>query len=131
MESKQQILTKVYEAFNRREIDAILGWMRPDVDWPNGMEGGRVHGHGEVRDYWRRQWTTVNPHVEPVRMEDNADGKTVVNVHQVVRNLAGEVLMDRMVEHVYSIEDGLIERMDIVEPDLPAGQEHAVLESTK
>jgi len=26
------------------------------VDWPNGMEGGRVHGHAEVRAYWTRQW---------------------------------------------------------------------------
>jgi hypothetical protein len=120
MQSNQQILTKVYQAFNRREMDAILAWMRPDVDWPNGMEGGRVHGHEEVRAYWQRQWSTVDPHVDPVHMEDNADGKTVVEVHQVVRNLVGEVLMDRMVEHIYSIRDGLIERMDIVEPDLHA-----------
>jgi len=117
MQSKQEILTKVYEAFNRREMDAVLARMRPDVDWPNGMEGGRVHGHEEVRAYWHRQWSTVDPHVEPVRMEDDTAGRTVVGVHQVVRNLAGEVLMDRMVEHVYSIREGLIERMDIVEPD--------------
>ena len=46
-------------------------------------------------------------------------GNTVVDVHQVVRNLDGEVLMDRMVRHVYVIRDGLIERMDIVEPETP------------
>jgi hypothetical protein len=55
MKSKEEILTTVYAAFNRREIDAVLVWMRPDVDWPNGMEGGRVRGHEEVRAYWLRQ----------------------------------------------------------------------------
>jgi hypothetical protein len=119
MKSKQEILTTVYGAFNRREIDAVLVWMRPDVDWPNGMEGGRVRGHEEVRAYWLRQWGTVDPHVEPVHMEEDKRGNVVVDVHQVVRSLGGEVLMDRMVGHVYSIREGLIERMDIVEENTP------------
>jgi len=39
----------------------------------------------------------------------------MVHVHQVVRDLAGTVLLDRMVEHVYSINNGLIGRMEIRE----------------
>jgi hypothetical protein len=38
-----------------------------------------------------------------------------VGVHQVVRDLSGTVLMDRMLEHVYSFKDGLIQSMDIRE----------------
>ena len=119
VESKQEILTEVYAAFNQRQIDAVLARMRRDVDWPNGMEGGRVHGHEEVRAYWSRQWKTVDPQVDPVSIGEDKLGNTVVDVHQVVRNLDGEVLMDRMVRHVYVIRDGLIERMDIVEPETP------------
>ncbi len=33
----------------------------------------------------------------------------------MVRNLSGEVLLDRMVEHVYTIEGGLIRTMEIRE----------------
>lgn len=40
MQSEREILTAVYAAFNLRDIDGALAWMRPDVDWPNGMEGG-------------------------------------------------------------------------------------------
>ena len=87
--------------------------MRPDVDWPNGMEGGRVHGCEEVRAYWRRQWGILDPHVEPVRFKDEEGGDTVVDVHQVIRDLSGKILKDQMVQHVYSFRDGLIERMDI------------------
>jgi hypothetical protein len=52
-------------------------------------------------------------------MEEDERGNVVVDVHQVVRSLGGEVLMDRMVGHVYSIREGLIERMDIVEENTP------------
>ncbi len=43
--------------------------------------------------------------------------RVVVDVHQVVRDLAGSVVVDQMVQHVYSIRDGLIERMDIRQVD--------------
>ncbi len=51
-----QILSGVYDAFNRRDIDAALARMHPDVDWPNAWEGGRVHGRDAVRAYWERQF---------------------------------------------------------------------------
>jgi hypothetical protein len=50
-----------------------------------------------------------------VSVEPTDDARVVVQVHQVVRDMAGSVLMDRMVEHVYTIGDGLIQRMDIRE----------------
>ena len=112
---ERDLLKFVYAAFNRREIDGILSRMHPDVEWPNGMEGGWVHGHAEVRAYRTRQWGVVDPHVEPISIEAAEDGRPIVNVHQVVRDLKGTVLMDRMVQHVYSIAGGLIERMEIRE----------------
>ena len=89
--------------------------MTPDVEWPNGMEGGTVHGHEGVRTYWTRQWGMINPHVDPVTFREEGDGRIVVGVHQVIRELSGKVLMDRMVEHVYSFRDGLITGMEIRE----------------
>jgi hypothetical protein len=112
---ERELLRFVYDAFNRREIDPILVLMHPEVEWPNGMEGGWVHGREGVRAYWTRQWGIVNPHVKPVRFEIDNDGHIVTDVHQVVRDMTGSVLLDRMVQHVYLIRDGLIRRMDIRE----------------
>lgn len=112
---ERNLLNSVYAAFNRRDIDAILPKMHPEVEWPNGMEGGWVHGREGVRTYWTRQWGVVDPQVEPVSIEAADDRLTVVNVRQVVKDLTGAVLMDRMVQHVYSIADGLITRMEIRE----------------
>jgi hypothetical protein len=69
-----------------------------------------------VRDYWTRQWRLIDPHVEPLFLELDGSGRTVVDVHQVVRNRAGNVTGDQRVQHVYEFQDGLIRRMDIVKP---------------
>ena len=47
-----QFFERVYVSFNARDIDATLGAMHADVEWPNGMEGGYVYGHAAVRDYF-------------------------------------------------------------------------------
>ena len=49
------------------------------------------------------------------RFETEGDDRVVVHVHQVVHNMCGELVSDRQVEHVYTIRDGLIERMDVRE----------------
>ena len=113
--SSSRLLQRAYAAFNARNIDGALATMRSDVVWPNGMEGGAVHGHQGVRAYWTRQWGMVDPHVEPKTFDVDSDGRIVVGVHQVVRDLSGRVLLDRMVEHVYRLKDGLIQSMDIRE----------------
>src|SRR5687767_13274979 len=111
--TNQELLTKVYKAFNARDIDTVLAAMRPDVDWPNGMEGGRVQGHGGVRDYWTRQWGLIDPHVEPQGFTTDEEGRIIADVHAVVRDLAGNVIADQMIQHIYVLEDGLITCMEI------------------
>ena len=113
--SERELLAFVYDAFNRRDIEPILVRMHPEVQWPNGMEGGWVHGREGVRSYWTRQWSMLDSHVEPLRFENDNEGRIVVDVHQCVRDLEGNMVLDRTVMHVYSIKGGLIHRMDIRE----------------
>jgi ketosteroid isomerase-like protein len=109
----RELLNTAYREFNARHIDSVLALMHPDVVWPNGMEGGYVYGHDGVREYWTRQWGVIDPHVEPLRMEKDEGQRTVVHVHQVVRDLNGKLLIDTAVRHAYTIRQGLIERMEI------------------
>jgi ribosomal protein S18 acetylase RimI-like enzyme len=108
-----QLLRRAYEAFNARDIDGALATMRADVDWPNWMEGGRLHGHQKVREYWRRQFDLIDSLVEPRQIEQRPDGRVVVTVRQVVRDRAGKVISEDTVEHWYVINEGLIERMAV------------------
>src|SRR6201997_5766397 len=113
MADEVDFLKRIYASFNARDMDTVLAAMRNDVAWANGMEGGHVHGRDGVRSYWTRQWAMIDPHVEPVEFSVGSQGKVVVEVHQIVRNLQGNVLSDQMVGHVFWIENGLVKRFDI------------------
>jgi hypothetical protein len=112
----QDLIRRAYAAFNARDLDAALAAMHPDVDWPNALDGGRVHGHDAIRRYWTRQFETIDPRVEPQSVVTHERGRVVVEVRQVVRDLEGTLIADERVEHVYAIRDGLIARMDIRRP---------------
>lgn len=113
VQAHRDLLVATYAAFNARDLARALAAMHPDVDWPNGMEGGYVRGRDGIRDYWTRQWAQIDPHVAPTRMNLDDTGRIVVDVHQVVRDLSGSLLVDRMVQHVYTIDEGLIRHMEI------------------
>jgi hypothetical protein len=108
---------QLYEAFNRRDVDGVLGMMSDEVDWPNAWKGGRLVGREAVRDYWTTQWAEIDPHVEPLAVTERADGGLAVTVRQVVRSADGQLLSDGEVVHVYRLDDGLIRRMDVEEPE--------------
>ena len=115
MASDEALLKMAYRSFNERDIEAVLSLMQEDVDWADGSTGGRVLGRAAVREYWLNQWANIDPKVEPVGFEWEEDGRVTVSVHQVVRELDGQLLVDRMVEHLYAVHGGLIRSMHIIE----------------
>lgn len=115
MTTLNELINKAYTAFNSRNIDTALTAMHTDVQWPKAFEGGYVSGHEEIREYWTRQWTEMNPVVEPLNIKEREDGTLEVSVHQLVKDLQGNVLFDGIVKHIYSLQDGLLRRMDIAE----------------
>jgi hypothetical protein len=115
-----KILERLYERFNARDIDGVLTALTEDVAWANGMDGGHVHGHAAIREYWTRQWAMVSPHVEPVGFQRTADGAIIAEVRQSIRDLQGQPLQgqthgltDRTVGHVFHLRDGKVARFDI------------------
>lgn len=121
MANTQTLIAQAYSAFNQRNIDGVLALMSENINWPRASESGRAVGKEEVRAYWTRQWQEFDPHVEPIEVIDREGGKTEVRVHQLVKSLGGEVLLDHEVWHVYTIADGRIERMDIGRMDTDEG----------
>jgi hypothetical protein len=109
----QDLLRDAYSAFNARDIDRVLLTLHSNVCWSNDWEGGYVNGHEGVRNYWTRQWKELDPNVEPVAFKERKDEKIEVAVYQIVKDLQGNVLFKGKVKHIYSIKDGLIQKMDI------------------
>lgn len=105
--------TDLYQAFNGRAVDTVLAVLSPQVEWANGWEGGFVSGRAAVADYWDRQWQELDPTVTPVSVRAVGQ-RYLVRVHQVVRDMRGQLAHEATVEHVYTFDDsGLITRMEI------------------
>ncbi len=83
----ENLIKKAYSAFNARDIDTALSTMHPDVQWPKAFEGGYINGHSEIREYWTRQWTEINPTVQPIRFNERQDGTLEIIVKQKVKDL--------------------------------------------
>jgi len=122
MKNEIEMLSRMYDYFNARDIDGVLNELADDVVWANGMDGGHVHGRDAVREYWLRQWSVVSPQVEPVGFHVAADGAIVAEVRQSVRDLEGKPLhgqthglKDKTVEHVFRLKEGKVARFDIQE----------------
>ncbi|MGI8494334.1 MAG: nuclear transport factor 2 family protein [Pyrinomonadaceae bacterium] len=117
MISNQQFLQNLYDAFNKREIETIISLMRSDVKWANGLEGGFVYGRDAVREYWTSQFKDIQPELEPLKFETDENNRNIVTVHQVLRDLHGNLLADATVQQIFTLEDGLISLYEIGDTD--------------
>ncbi|MHC3475095.1 nuclear transport factor 2 family protein [Streptomyces sp. 7R007] len=113
--ARAALLRRMYEVFSTDDRDAFVRHcLAPDVDWPNVLEGTRLHGRDEVRAYWARQFAVGHPLVRLEGLRLDGDGEAVVvTVRQGMRDAAGDHWAG-LVEHVYRFgEDGLVARMDV------------------
>ncbi len=117
MSVNQEFLQNLYDAFNKREIETIIALMRSDVKWANGLEGGFVYGRDAVREYWTNQFKAIQPELETLKFETDEKGRNVVTVHQIIKDLEGNVLADATVRQIFTIEDASISLYEIGETD--------------
>jgi hypothetical protein len=117
MSSNQEFLQNLYDAFNKREIETIISKMRPNVKWANGLEGGFVYGRDAVREYWTDQFKSIQPELETLKFETDEKNRNVVTVHQIIKDLQGNVLAAATVHQIFTIGDGLISVYEIGETE--------------
>jgi hypothetical protein len=109
----QALLVRVYDAYNRRDFEALAAFMTPDIDWPNQIEGGRVVGRETVKAYWLENDKSIRGDVAPVTFVALPDGRMAVDVNQIIRNLGGQIWSDSCVRQIFTLREGLVARMDI------------------
>ena len=117
MSSNQQFLQNLYDAFNNREIETVISFMRPDVKWANGLEGGFVYGRDAVREYWTNQFKNIQAELKTLKFETDENNRNVVTVHQVIKDLQGNLLADATIQQIFTIESGLISLYEIGETE--------------
>jgi hypothetical protein len=113
MDDAEALLTKVYEAYNRRDFAVFSAFLAFDVDWPNQLQGGRMIGRDAVVAEWRETGRSIQVDLAPVTFARQPDGRIAVSVNQIVRNLAGRTWSDSCVRHLFTLAGGLIVRLDV------------------
>ena len=117
MSLDRQFLQNLYQAFNKGEIETIISVMHPDVKWANGVEGGFVYGRDAVREYWTNQYKVIQVQLEILKFETDENNRNVVTVHQIIRDLQGNLLADATVQQIFTIKNGLISLYEIGETE--------------
>ena len=56
--TNHELIGRMYDAYNDRDLEALTALVGEDVDWPDGDE--RLHGRAAVRNYWSRQWARIH-----------------------------------------------------------------------
>ena len=114
MQDINAFLKELYTNFNERKIELVISKMTDKVKWANGMTGGYVYGHDEVREYWTEQFHVVSSRVIPLAI--NIEGEVVkIKVHQVVHDLNGKHWLDEIVYHYFILENKKIASFEIGE----------------
>lgn len=114
--AQEALLRRMYEVFSTDEREAVMQrCLASDVDWPNVLDGVRLHGREAVRAYWARQFAAGHPLLRLEGLRPDKDGAAVVaTVRPGMRDASGDRWAQETVEQVYRFDaDGLVARMDV------------------
>ena len=114
MRAERALLTKAYEAFNRRDLTALIRLLHPDVEWPDILEGGVMTGRAAVLDYFGRQFEVMVPDARLIKVRSEPPARLVVEVQYAVRDLKGKLWSDTRATLAYDFRDGLIARLTVI-----------------
>ena len=109
--TNHELIGRIYDAYNDRDLEALTALVGEDVDWPDGDE--RLHGRAAVRNYWSRQWARIHTQDKVAGITELAPDRAAVRISQVIRDLDGVIVSTGEFEHAYQFKDGLVERMDL------------------
>jgi ketosteroid isomerase-like protein len=108
-----EVARDLVQAVNRRDLDAFLELLRPDVEWDDreGWPGiqGVYRGRPGVRDWWERfleVWESVAVEIDEIT--EGPDGSVVLEWSGAFRGASSGVPTEIRAWEVLWIADGLV-----------------------
>ncbi|MBA2504731.1 MAG: nuclear transport factor 2 family protein [Thermoleophilaceae bacterium] len=115
MTRNERALREGYEAFNRRDIDTVLAFLHPEIEWiePQQLPGARTaRGHAEVRELLSELfevWGTSRYQPESIEQ----DGEDLVATLRVThRGQESGVVVVALLKHRWTIREGRATRLE-------------------
>ena len=104
-----EIVRRVYDAFARRDIPAVLGLLAPDVEITQSSEipwGGSYKGHDGALRFFGNLTQAITSAVALERLVDAGDHVVAIGRTQGTVNATG-ARFDVPIAHVWAFRDGL------------------------
>jgi ketosteroid isomerase-like protein len=110
-----EIVRRVVDATNRRDPDAFVAALSPDVEWEDNLfwtEGGRAYrGAAEVREWLNRVWEPWESlHMEALEISPGGDDRLLVGFELTARGKESGAETRARFWTVSEIADGKIRR---------------------
>jgi len=115
-EGVEPLLTSLYEAIDRRDVDAVLAFFHRDARIPDSLEETALVGRDQIRAYYERQFATIHVGSSLLATKVLGDGRVEASLHVQVRGAEGGFWWEGPITATYRIEDGLITEMAVTEP---------------
>jgi uncharacterized protein len=118
-----RLVGEMYEAFARRDADAVLERLHPDVEIHQSELvpwGGHYRGHEGARDFFGRVLGAIDSTVTIERLIDAGDHVAAVGRTRGHVRASGAAF-DAAVVHVWTVRGGRITRLEVY-IDTPAMQ---------
>jgi ketosteroid isomerase-like protein len=116
-----EVIERGYAAWNRRDLQELLEVISPDFEFwplPGFLDIEKVYrgkeGFKRFFETWWEAWTALDLSVE--RTEDLGDRVLALVLFDGVGRSSG-ARVTLSVGHLWSLRDGLIVRLDALEPD--------------
>jgi len=110
-------LRTAYEGFERRDMEAVLAVMDPEIEWDATdalAHTGMYHGHEGVTDYitsLSAAWDEYQ--LIPEEFTESGDGAHVMVLGTVKGTLTDGQDIDARFAHVLQLEDGRVTRLKV------------------
>jgi ketosteroid isomerase-like protein len=115
-----EVIRKAVEAINRRDPDAFLALLHPDVEWEDsgGYPGARgtYRGRGEVRELFEEvfleAWESF--HVEVEEITEASDDRVFFEALLTTRGKGSGVETELRAWNVFWLADGKVARRQVI-----------------
>ena len=110
-------LRTAYEGFARRDMEAVLSVMDPDIEWDATdalAHTGMYQGHDGVTEYidsLSGVWDEF--HLNPEQFTESSDGRHVMVLGVVRGKLVSGQEVDARFAHVLQVDDGKVSRLKV------------------
>lgn len=117
-DERENLVRRLVDAWNRRDLDAILSCCHRDVEYvnaPQAIEPGTRHGHDGVVLVMRRQWEAFEPDGRQEIVAVHEVSEDLVTEGKVTRSMPGSKRpLENRVAIRWSFLDDLVRRLEIL-----------------